>query len=81
MEQLSAIASTVQLLDDPVPLMVKQLVDVFRLLDTALPEQVIDVPKISPDRVVDRDTRRVDQLVGADGCLSDRLAAARRAGR
>ena len=33
----------VQILDAPVPQMRKQLLEVFRLLDTALPEQVIDV--------------------------------------
>ena len=41
--------------------------EIFRLVDIVLPEQVIDVPKISPDRIaqrfVDRDTQRVEQLV------------------
>ena len=36
----------VQVLDVPVPQMVDQLVDVFKLLDTAIPEHVIAVPKI-----------------------------------
>ena len=40
----------VQVLDDPVPQMVDQLVEVFKLLDIAVPEQVVDVPKISQDR-------------------------------
>ena len=31
--------------------MVDQLVNVFKFLDTAVPEQVIDVPKISLDRI------------------------------
>ena len=35
------------ILDDLVPQMVDQLVEVFKLLDIAVPEQVIDVPKIS----------------------------------
>ena len=57
----------VQILDDPVPQMVDQLVEVFELLDNVVPEQVIDVPKISqgriPQRSVDRDPQRVEQLV------------------
>ena len=57
----------VQILDDPVPLMVDQLVEVFKLLDNVVPEQVIDVPQISqgsiPQRSVDRDPQSVEQLV------------------
>ena len=38
-----------------------QLLEIFRHLDTVLPEQVIDVPNISQDRIqqrlVDRDLR------------------------
>ena len=49
-----------QILDDLVLQMVK-------LLDNVVPEQVIDVPKISPSsfpqRSVDRDPQRVEQLV------------------
>ena len=41
---------TVQVLDDPVPQMVDHLVEVFKLLEIAVPEHVIDVPKISQDR-------------------------------
>ena len=39
-------------LDAPVPQMVDQLVDVLKLLDTAIPEQVIAVPKIPLDATV-----------------------------
>ena len=34
-------------LDVPVPQMVGQLVEVLRLIDSVVPEQVIDVPKIT----------------------------------
>ena len=47
-EQLADIAPMVQILDSPEPQMVAQLLEVFRLLDTQLPdEQAILVPKIS----------------------------------
>ena len=58
----------VQILDVPVPQM-DQLVDFMRLFDTQLPvEQVIAVPKISQDRILQRfvDWRRpqrAEQLV------------------
>ena len=45
------ICPSVQILVAPVPQMGNQLLEVFRLLDTALPEQVIDVSKISQDSV------------------------------
>ena len=81
MEQLADIAPTVQFLDDPVPLMVDQLVEVFRFVDIVLPEQVIDVPKISPGRIaqrfVDRDTQRVEQLVEVPTVVSPDLLAVR----
>ena len=41
-------------LDAPVLHMVDQLVDVLKLLDTAIPEQVIAVPKISQDAIPQR---------------------------
>ena len=41
-------------LDAPVPQMVDQLVDVLKLLDTAIPEQVIAVPKIPLDSIPHR---------------------------
>ena len=56
-------APFVQILDDPVPQtgMENLLLEVFRLFDSQVPEQAIDVPKISQDRIqqrlVDRDLR------------------------
>ena len=41
-------------LDAPVPQMVDQLVDVLSLFDNSVPEQVIDVPKISQDAIPQR---------------------------
>ena len=52
-EQLADIAPMVQILDSPEPQMVVQLLEVFRLLDTQLPdEQAVSVPKISCSRVL-----------------------------
>ena len=45
--QLVDFAPMIQILDALVPQMVDQLVDVLGLLDAAIPEQVIAVPKIS----------------------------------
>ena len=42
--------------------MVDQLVEVFRLLDIAVPVQVMDVPRISQDRIPQR-TALLDPLV------------------
>ena len=58
----------VQILDIPVPQMVEQLLEVFRLLDTQMPvEQAVAVPKISldrfPQRYVDLVPQMVEQLV------------------
>ena len=55
-------------LDVPVAQMVEQLVEVFRLVDTGVPEQVIDVPKITsqdviPQRAVLRVPQMAEQLV------------------
>ena len=41
----------VQILDVPVPQMGNQVVEVLQPLDTATPEQVIEVPKLSQDRI------------------------------
>ena len=41
-------------LDAPVPQMVDQLMDVLKLLDTAIPEQVIAVPQVSQDAIPQR---------------------------
>ena len=68
MEQLAEFAPMVQILDDPVPLMVEQLVDVLQLFDALVPvaEQVIDVPKIIlediPTRII-RKPQLAEQLV------------------
>ena len=42
----------VPFLDVPVPQTVGQLVEVLRLIDTVVPEQVIDVPKITSQDVI-----------------------------
>ena len=56
-----------QILDAPVPQKVEQLVDSFKDLDSHVPVQVIEVPKISqdiiPQRSVDLVPQRVKQLV------------------
>ena len=62
-------APMVQILDAPVPQTVEQLPDVLRFFDrlTAVPEQVIEVPKILPEevpmRAVLRDPQLAEQLV------------------
>ena len=67
-EQLADIAPMVQILDSPEPQMVAQLLEVFRLLDTQLPdEQAIFVPKIScsqcPSRSRVPEPQSAEQLV------------------
>ena len=69
-DQMADICPFVQILDAPVPQMRNEVLDVFRLLDTVLPEQVMDVPKISqdsiPQRLVDCDPlepQTAEQLV------------------
>ena len=67
-EQLADIAPMVQILDSPEPQMVAQLLEVFRLLDTQLPdEQAILVPKFScspcPSRSRVPEPQSADQLV------------------
>ena len=54
---------SVQILDDPVPLKVEQLVDFFKDLDIEVPAQVIEVPKISQDIIPQRSVDLVLQLV------------------
>ena len=50
-------------LDVPVPQMVHRLVEVLRLIDTVVPQQVIDVPKIpSQDAIPQRAALRVPQM-------------------
>ena len=65
-EQLADFAPTVQILDVPVPQMVDQLVDVLKLLDTAIPVHVIAVPKIPQDSIPHRavfEPQLAEQLV------------------
>ena len=63
-EQLADVVPMVQILDTPVPQMVEQLLEVFRLLDTQMPvEQAIAVPKISLDRIPQRSVDVVPQMV------------------
>ena len=51
----------VQILDAPVPQKVEQLVDFFKDLDSHVPEQVIEVPKISQD-IIPRSVHFVPQM-------------------
>ena len=76
MEQLAVVVPMVQVLDIPVPQVVEQLLEVFRL-DIEVPEQVIEVPKISRDctqeRLVDCDLRHpqmAEQLMEVPTVLS-----------
>ena len=66
-EQLADLAPMVQILDVPMPQMVDQLVDVLKLFDNSVPEQVIAVPKIShntiPQRTVLFEPQLPEQLV------------------
>ena len=67
-EQPAEIAPIVQILDAPVPQTVDQLVEVLRPLDTVVPEQVMDVPKITlhdaiPQRAVLPVRQMAEQLV------------------
>ena len=68
----------VQVLDALVPQKGNQLLEVFRHLDSALPEQVIDVPKIShysiQRRLVDRDLRH-PQMAETVGGSAGRLVS------
>ena len=53
-EHIIDVLPYVQVLDVPVPQMGNQLVDVLQKIDTLTPEQVIEVPKILPERVPQR---------------------------
>ena len=60
---LVRVAPMVQILDAPVPQTVEQLPDILRFFDTLPdPEQVIEVPKISPEDVSMRTAVRAPQL-------------------
>ena len=79
-EQIGDSAPYLPSLDVPVLLMGEQLLEAFRLLDTVLPEQVIDEPQISQDRIqqrlVDRDLRHsqmAEKLVEVPTVLSPSL--------
>ena len=67
MEQIGDSVPFLPSLDVPVPLMGEQLVEVYKLLDVMVPEQVIAVPKIFvgdiPPRRLCREPQMVDQLV------------------
>ena len=64
-DQFGDLAPMVQILDAPVPQTVDQLVDAFRHIDIPLPEQVMEVPKLScparPHRLVLPVTQMVEQ--------------------
>ena len=62
-EELVDCVPVVPLLDVLVPQMVDQMVDVLKLLDVAIPEQVIAVPKIPQDSIPQRAVFE-PQLVG-----------------
>ena len=63
-EQLADDAPRVPTLDVPVSPMVGQLVELFRHIDTVVPKQVIDVPKIiSHDIILQRAVLSVPQMV------------------
>ena len=77
---MADVCTFVQILDAPVPQTGNQLLEIFRHLDTVLPELVIDVPKISQDRIqqrlVDRDLRlsqTAEQLTEMPAVLSPSL--------
>ena len=53
-EQIGDSAPFLPSLDVPVPLVGEQLVEVYKLLDVAVPEQVIEVPKIFVDDIPSR---------------------------
>ena len=61
--QLADVAPMVQILDVPVPLMVDQLVDVFKHIDISVPEEVIEVHKIPCPSLPLRAAQMAEQLV------------------
>ena len=62
MEQRIEHTPYVQILDAPVPQKVEQLVDFFKDLDSHVPVQVIEVPKISQDIIPQRSVDLVPQM-------------------
>ena len=74
-EQIIETFVPVQVLDAPVPQMGTQLVEFMQKLDSATPEQVIEVPKLSQDRipqrlVESRPPQMAEQLVEVPTVLS-----------
>ena len=69
-EQIVDTALIVPSLDVPVPQMVNQLLGVCRQLDTPIPEQVIEVPKISSFRRVRFEEQMAEQLVEVSTIIS-----------
>ena len=51
-EQMADVTPMVQILDAPVPQMVEHVVDVLKIFDRGLAEQVIEVPKVTLQDVV-----------------------------
>ena len=66
-EHIDEICPFVPILDVPVPQMGAQVVEFMHAIDTAIPEQVIEVPRLSPDRIpqrsLDRRPQSAEQLV------------------
>ena len=60
---MADICPFVQILDAPVPQKVEQLADFFKGLDSHVPVQVIEVPKISQDIIPQRSVDLVPQMV------------------
>ena len=82
LEHIIDVLPSVQILDVPVPVpqMENLLLEVYRTLDLVVPEQVIDVPKISHDRIqyrlVEGDlrhTQMAEQLVEVPTILTPSL--------
>ena len=73
-EHLADVCPFVQIHDAPVPHMVDDVVDSFRLMDLPIAEHVIEVPKVSssscPSRVVLMAPQVVEQLVGVPTTVS-----------
>ena len=73
-EHLAVLAPPVQILDVPLPQVVDQPMDVLTRFDIPVPEQVIEVPKIScpsrPLRAVLREPQTAEQLVDVPTVVS-----------
>ena len=60
-EHIDEICPFVPILDVPEPQVGAQVVEFMHAIDTAIPEQVIDVPRLSPDRIPQRSLDRRPQ--------------------